>query len=146
MARRRRRKGKSDIDCPRCGIPLRWIKVHHLGPDVIIDVCKRCGGSWYDSDELIVHIHDEHMRRRLTSFPEIGEESPIACPRCGSLMRLRHEGDVEVDVCTECQGVWLDLGEREALQYTIEWDEHEEQEQLAERRSAIHALLDGHTG
>jgi Zn-finger nucleic acid-binding protein len=80
------------------------------------------------------------MRDRLVNFPEVGEESPIACPRCGGLMRLRHEGDVEVDFCTQCKGVWLDLGEDEALRYKADWDRHTETEEHV-RAPAIIAVL-----
>lgn len=39
----------------------------------------------------------------------------MICPKCASRMeRVRVEA-VEVDRCTHCHGLWLDLGEREAL-------------------------------
>ena len=136
----RRKKGNSPIDCPRCKEPLWLVKVDTLGPDVEIDECHRCGGSWYDRGELAVHITDEHVRTRLTNFPGVGHDSTIACPRCGGKMKLRHEDEVEVDFCTECRGVWLDLGEEDALRYQVEWDRHTEIESLV-RPSAFQAVL-----
>jgi Zn-finger nucleic acid-binding protein len=137
---RRRRVGNSSLNCPRCEIPL-WIeKVKHFGPIVEIDNCRRCGGSWYDKGELAIHLSDSHMRTRLTNFPEVGEESTIACPRCGGAMKLRHEGTVEVDFCTTCSGVWLDLGEKDALRYKADWDKHTETEGEV-RTPAILAVL-----
>ena len=39
------------------------------------------------------------------------------CPRDGSALQTRkREGDVEVDECGVCRGMWLDKGELEALQ------------------------------
>jgi Zn-finger nucleic acid-binding protein len=116
------------------------VNVETLGPDVEIDNCHRCGGSWYDKGELAVRIEDKHIRTRLTNFPEVGRDSTIACPRCSGKMKLRHEAEVEVDFCTECRGVWLDLGEDEALRYQLEWDRHTEVEGRV-RPSAFQAVL-----
>lgn len=41
----------------------------------------------------------------------------MECPRDGSALKTRmREGDVEVDECDVCRGMWLDKGELEALQ------------------------------
>jgi len=41
----------------------------------------------------------------------------MECPRDGSPLEARkREGDVEVDECGVCRGIWLDKGELEALQ------------------------------
>jgi Zn-finger nucleic acid-binding protein len=41
----------------------------------------------------------------------------MECPRDGSPLHTRkREGDVEVDECGMCRGLWLDKGELEALQ------------------------------
>jgi Zn-finger nucleic acid-binding protein len=139
---RRRKKGRSNIVCPRCNVRL-WVEtIKHFGPIVEIDVCRQCGGTWYDKGELKVQVPDSHMRHRLTDFPLVGEESPIACPRCGGMMRLRHEGEVEVDFCTECGGVWLDMGEEEALRYKAEWDHHTEEEKHLKTGAMIAVLSD----
>ena len=33
------------------------------------------------------------------------------CPRCKTAMNQRTRADVEIDVCPQCHGVWLDGGE-----------------------------------
>ena len=43
-------------------------------------------------------------------------DSKLVCPRCGGVMDLEPAGDIEVDICTNCKGIWLDGGELEALQ------------------------------
>jgi Zn-finger nucleic acid-binding protein len=116
------------------------VKIKHFSEKVEIDICKRCGGSWYDKDEMAVHIDDVHVRTRLANFPEVGADSTVTCPRCGGKMKLRHEGEVEVDFCVECRGVWLDLGEKDALRYQIEWDAHREEEELV-RITAFQTVL-----
>ena len=39
----------------------------------------------------------------------------VQCPRCNVTMREREKGDVIVDICPQCRGVWLDAGELERL-------------------------------
>ena len=36
------------LACPRCGIDMNKIEKS----DVIIDICKKCGGMWVDAGEL----------------------------------------------------------------------------------------------
>lgn len=58
-----------------------------------------------------------------------------ACPRCGlSLSRQTYEG-VEVDMCQECWGVWLDKGELEQIAKSGEYSFSQEE------RSALRFLL-----
>jgi Zn-finger nucleic acid-binding protein len=136
----RKRKGDSPINCPRCDLALKLVTIKTFGKDVEIDICLKCRGSWYDRGELAVHIDNETVRNRLTNFPEVGEDSHISCPRCDGKMKLRHENEVEVDFCTSCRGVWLDLGEKDALRYQLEWEKHRETEDSA-RVSAFQAIL-----
>jgi uncharacterized protein len=39
----------------------------------------------------------------------------MQCPKCGANMREREKGDVIIDICPNCRGVWLDAGELEKL-------------------------------
>jgi Zn-finger nucleic acid-binding protein len=39
----------------------------------------------------------------------------MLCPKCQNTMREREKGEVVIDVCPGCQGVWLDRGELEKL-------------------------------
>ena len=39
----------------------------------------------------------------------------VQCPRCNITMREREKGDVVIDICPQCRGVWLDAGELERL-------------------------------
>lgn len=41
----------------------------------------------------------------------------MICPRCGvPLVTERYEADVDVDVCEQCGGTWVDKGELERVQ------------------------------
>lgn len=39
----------------------------------------------------------------------------MQCPRCDGTMEERDRGDITIDLCTSCRGVWLDRGELEKL-------------------------------
>ncbi len=44
------------------------------------------------------------------------DEHSIKCPKCGHGMNeITYGGDVVIDRCTHCQGLWFDTGEAEAL-------------------------------
>jgi Zn-finger nucleic acid-binding protein len=51
----------------------------------------------------------------LTKKLGLDSDSPLVCPNCGGLMDGEDAGDVRVDVCLDCKGVWLDAGELERL-------------------------------
>ena len=39
----------------------------------------------------------------------------LRCPKCGmQLLEIDYKG-IKVDKCSECEGIWLDLGELEAV-------------------------------
>lgn len=53
----------------------------------------------------------------------------MLCPRDGTtLVSEKYEAEVVVDRCPSCHGLWLDKGELEAVQETLE---HDYSEQLA---------------
>lgn len=43
----------------------------------------------------------------------------MQCPKCDSVMEQRNlstlSGKIEIDRCTSCKGIWVDVGEAEAL-------------------------------
>jgi uncharacterized protein len=53
-------------------------------------------------------IAEERERARALHF--------MQCPRCGMQLEEMAFGDVRVDKCISCEGIWLDKGELEILQ------------------------------
>lgn len=48
---------------------------------------------------------------------------PLKCPRDGQALVARvYEAKIEVDGCNTCKGTWLDKGELESIQATVERD------------------------
>ena len=37
------------------------------------------------------------------------------CPHCNTALTLAERQGVEIDVCTQCRGVWLDRGELDKI-------------------------------
>ncbi len=104
------------VDCPKCQVRLNEIDAEVPGRKVMIDACPKCNGIWLDKGELKQVIGDRKLADYLTKDIGTKTESPLVCPRCGGLMDYEHAEDVEVDVCLDCRGVWLDAGELSELQ------------------------------
>lgn len=52
------------------------------------------------------------------------EDRLISCPKDGEPMHRITLGEVAIDRCPACAGVWLDRGELDALKRTMLKDEH----------------------
>ncbi len=105
-------------DCPRCHVPLEEEKRPVLGPDVKVDVCPKCTGTYLDKGEIRRLTGSHALHKFLTKYVGIDSDSEIVCPGCGGIMDLEEAGGVKVDVCLNCFGLWLDAGELEALKDT----------------------------
>jgi hypothetical protein len=59
----------------------------------------------------------EEQRRKLDQERAKAERSShfMKCPKCGADLREREFHNVRIDVCTECNGVFLDAGEIELI-------------------------------
>jgi len=80
---------------------------------VVLDECGACKGFWFDHGELRRVADDKEMEARATRERKYPEASPFACPRCGGACHRSFVGEVEVDTCGKCLGVWLDARELE---------------------------------
>ncbi|MFK7989569.1 MAG: rhomboid family intramembrane serine protease [Sandaracinaceae bacterium] len=103
--------------CPDCAQPLSVLD----DGTVEIDGCPRCGGVFYDFRELSTRLGTEIER-----WAEDGLAYPLGlsarrCPAHGSsgpIMEARRfddAGGLEIDVCPECKGIWLEDGEEASL-------------------------------
>ena len=83
-----------------------------------VDVCRGCGGTWYDRGEL---------RQQLGAGPPVAS-APVAaspqqprvettrtCPKCTAAMaKSKYRGGVIIDICS-AHGAFLDPGEIEQI-------------------------------
>ena len=82
---------------------------------VEVDVCPTCHGLFLDKKEIRSLTGSASLNRLLTKKLGLDSDSQLLCPNCGGLMDGEDAGNVRVDVCLDCNGVWLDAGELERL-------------------------------
>ena len=97
-----------EVHCPKCQGRLHEETLKVSG--VRVDSCPSCRGLWFERDELAAH--SVAVEGRLVPGADAGV-SRRSCPACKVPMtKFKYSGtDVEVDLCEQCRGVWLDLGE-----------------------------------
>ncbi|UCE38426.1 MAG: zf-TFIIB domain-containing protein [Thermoplasmata archaeon] len=103
------------IDCPRCWVEARREEVEIFGPNIEIDICPKCNGIWLDPGELGKLLKNKKLTDYLTKQIGTQSKSELVCPRCGGLMDIESAEEVQIDVCLNCHGVWLDEGELDDL-------------------------------
>lgn len=91
---------------------------------VKVDYCPATGGVWFDQYELD-HFDEAHEPAdALLELPydpsiEVDHRARRPSPRHPDVVMLRHffgpEQAVEVDVCPQCGGIWLDRGELDKI-------------------------------
>ena len=102
-------------DCPRCFSELIPEKLSKGLWKVEIDKCKLCSGVYLDKGELMTLTGNRPLHYLTTKHLGIDSGSELLCPKCGSLMDDEHPGGIEIDVCLQCNGVWLDKKELDLL-------------------------------
>lgn len=107
------------LDCPRDRTPLVEHE-HAMGSHkVMADHCPKCEGVFLDENELKTLTGKRNVNQLITEYLGVDVGSELVCPACGGLMDDEHfkgqSGDITIDVCLTCHGVWLDKGELEAI-------------------------------
>ncbi len=66
--------------------------------------------------ELIRKRRDELNKKREAEARDKDQNIHwMKCPKCGSDLEEVNHGNVMIDRCTTCRGIWLDAGELELL-------------------------------
>jgi Zn-finger nucleic acid-binding protein len=90
--------------------------------DIEIDACPKCGGLWLDQGEI------ERVSKKMVSEidrlkrvvaprggpPPVPSELTAACPACTGPMKEVLVGQIHIDYCSQCKGIFLDRGELDA--------------------------------
>lgn len=105
------------IWCPRDHSQARTEEHDHRFRSFKLDVCPTCGGIFFDKGEITKLTDDHHLERLIVDHA--GGASRLPCPRCGGAMSQRLVGEVTIDVCRACHGVWMDRGELETAVRTL---------------------------
>lgn len=104
------------MHCPKC---KAYTAAERL-LDVEVDVCPTCQGVWFDRNELS-RIVGSPADLRIAE--ETMVETPYRCPRCfRNLMQVPYTWDqtLLVDLCSGCEGIFLDKGELEKASSAIQ--------------------------
>ena len=102
------------MDCPNCRTgTLGEYRVKGTG--VKVDVCAQCRGIWFDGGELDGSVAVAAKELRV---PSGAASTRRVCPRCNEPLYASKYPQtlVIVDMCKQCNGLWLDAGELTELQ------------------------------
>jgi len=118
--------------CPVClGVKLEKLKPVK-SKDLVLDYCRRCGGIWFDAGEVRAlrevqpkgskvgvalrntafkmpcHFCHTPMDRNAPKCLSCGWKNEIECPTCQKILERVEQGELVLDVCHKCKGVWFD--------------------------------------
>lgn len=112
------RKVREKRECPRDWTLLRKERRRAFGRSAEVDECPTCFGIFLDKGEIRTLTGRSSLNDLLTKHLGVDSDSQLVCPNCGGLMDEEEAGDIRVDVCLKCNGVWLDVMELTRLSET----------------------------
>lgn len=95
--------------CPTCKkIELQQKRIK--GSEVAVDYCSKCHGVWFDAGEMNQALD---VANKGLAVPNDAKLTGFRCPKCElPLHAFRYpQTFVEVDMCAQCRGLWLNPGE-----------------------------------
>ncbi|MDA3792104.1 MAG: zf-TFIIB domain-containing protein [Elusimicrobia bacterium] len=104
------------MQCPNCKSELE----NRLLKDKIYHRCPSCEGFWFDKNELAGLKKDKDWFKIDYKHKDASGKintSEKKCPRDSSFLKTVNyepgtEGeDIKVDICSACEGLWLDAGQ-----------------------------------
>jgi len=107
------------MKCSLCTTDLEQIDIGK-NAELMADRCPSCGGMWLDKggvsrlDESVWVNRQEDVKLP----PPGGTHGILMCPKCATSLEplcLIDVAKLVVDRCTECEGLWLDIGEISVL-------------------------------
>jgi Zn-finger nucleic acid-binding protein len=106
----------------RCPVD-RTLLVEQVVGHASLATCSECAGIWLTRGARVSPTVDPAL---LPAASRIAREQSrrlrkiLVCPGCGAYLIAERVEGVEIDRCKECQGIWLDAGEYEAVRKRIE--------------------------
>ena len=100
------------VKCPHDDTILREVETGGFR----VAGCPQCSGIWLTRDTLKQAINARHAADNLdpNEPPPSARPAPARrrqCPGCRCLLKPRWLHGIELDVCEQCHGLWLDAGE-----------------------------------
>lgn len=93
------------LACPHCGagVSPTASKCEYCSADLLAKACPRCLARCFVGHK---HCPECGAELEVAALGEVQKDMP--CPRCDTLLRARRVGDVVIDECGKCQGLFLD--------------------------------------
>lgn len=143
------------MKCPVCSNKLRRAK----STNVVVDVCTKCSGIWFDSGELQVFLKELVDKGKVTAnktklfqpkdivTEDQSKKNIRLCPQCSIVMKTfnyAYDSNVFVDKCPECEGIWTDKGEAKQLASYLKEDPREVMiaQDMIQRKKSVEELHD----
>ena len=108
------------MQCPRDQAELQT----ETQRGIEVDRCPQCNGRWLDDGELsqLEATVKSTEEQRVAMIEYSNRESTLSCPRCGTQMSAFNYRayDLELDVCVNKHGIWLDAEEDSRVRGIIE--------------------------
>ena len=101
------------MKCPRH--PVEFHRSTVEGHD--LHRCPECAGLWIPGPNIDALL-GKGEQLKLRSFCS-ARKSKLACPCDGKVLGEATIAGVTLDLCLECNGLWLDWGELERLQQRV---------------------------
>jgi Zn-finger nucleic acid-binding protein len=115
------------IDCPKCYTTMQQIMISKPSFIVMVDRCNDCEGYWFDKFELDKVLDEKTKKEGLPFDSSPKDEVGFQCPRCSGDCETKTLYDINIDLCMDCHGIWLDKGELADVQkaYRIEQNQNQ---------------------
>ncbi len=114
------------MKCLNCDAEMMNHLVQTKNDQIAYDLCEACGSLWLDAGELdkLAFQVDGSIEFSSKEPAENTLESKKKCPRCDNMVldKVHFIGytDIVLDRCGNCQGFWLDGGELDLINSTLE--------------------------
>jgi uncharacterized protein with PIN domain len=73
-----------------------------------------------NEEEYFARLEAERLERKRAELAKLADDAErkshyMRCPKCGGHLTTEEFHRVQLDRCPDCQGVWLDRGELDAV-------------------------------
>lgn len=133
--------------CPSCESELRLQEIYMNDGDLIVlNLCDRCAGFWIENYNMqkIFNMKQFPADKIPTFYPVEGlqviEEGKRYCPLCGNKLDMLVKKGFNVELCRDCNGLWLDMDKLKALYYLKKRHQKKEENNNNSKETDINSL------
>lgn len=108
------------MNCPNCYTIMKVVKTKsHYGIPIQLDQCPKCGGLWFEKDELFRTGHEaskiDTLDKNKLEISKPLKKTPLFCPSDGRRLKIFQDRnfpkEIQVESCIHCGSFWLNKGE-----------------------------------